>query len=61
MTYSFDSLTIDLPDEEATLAAGHALAQCLQPGMTVYLQGDLGAGKPPSAVVCYGDWVIKAE
>lgn len=45
MTYSFDSLTIDLPDEEATLAAGHALAQCLQAGMTVYLQGDLGAGK----------------
>ncbi|WP_308418715.1 tRNA (adenosine(37)-N6)-threonylcarbamoyltransferase complex ATPase subunit type 1 TsaE [Leeia aquatica] len=34
-----------LPDEAATLAAGAALAGCLQPGMVLTLQGDLGAGK----------------
>ena len=40
-----DSLILDLPDEAATLALGARLARCLRPGMTVYLQGDLGAGK----------------
>jgi tRNA threonylcarbamoyladenosine biosynthesis protein TsaE len=34
-----------LPDEMATLALGAKLATCLNAGMTVYLDGDLGAGK----------------
>jgi len=34
-----------LQDEAATLQAGQQLAQSLQAGMTVYLHGDLGAGK----------------
>jgi tRNA threonylcarbamoyladenosine biosynthesis protein TsaE len=34
-----------LPDEVATLALGAALGPCLQPGLTVYLRGELGAGK----------------
>lgn len=34
-----------LADEAATLAFGAQLARELQPGMTFYLEGDLGAGK----------------
>jgi tRNA threonylcarbamoyladenosine biosynthesis protein TsaE len=34
-----------LPDEAATLAFGAQLARKLKPGMTFYLEGDLGAGK----------------
>jgi len=34
-----------LPDEGATLALGAALAPCVEPGLTVYLRGELGAGK----------------
>ncbi|MEW6414444.1 MAG: tRNA (adenosine(37)-N6)-threonylcarbamoyltransferase complex ATPase subunit type 1 TsaE [Pseudomonadota bacterium] len=34
-----------LPDEAATLAFGARLAQELVPGMTFYLEGELGAGK----------------
>ncbi|TJZ71027.1 tRNA (adenosine(37)-N6)-threonylcarbamoyltransferase complex ATPase subunit type 1 TsaE [Chitiniphilus eburneus] len=34
-----------LPDEAATLALGAALARELRPGMVVFLEGDLGAGK----------------
>ncbi len=38
-------LTVRLPDEAATTALGHQLAPLLRPGMTVWLDGDLGAGK----------------
>jgi tRNA threonylcarbamoyladenosine biosynthesis protein TsaE len=38
-------VTVDLPDEAATLALGASLATALKPGMVVYLRGDLGAGK----------------
>jgi tRNA threonylcarbamoyladenosine biosynthesis protein TsaE len=34
-----------LPAESDTLAFGTALGQALQPGLVVYLSGDLGAGK----------------
>ena len=34
-----------LADEAATLAFGARLAQGLIPGLTIYLEGDLGAGK----------------
>ncbi|CAG0965678.1 tRNA threonylcarbamoyladenosine biosynthesis protein TsaE [Methylophilaceae bacterium] len=37
--------TLYLPDEAATLEAGARLAQMLTPGLTIYLHGDLGAGK----------------
>ncbi len=37
--------TFFLADEAATLALGAALAPCVAPGLVVYLDGDLGAGK----------------
>ncbi|HEX4326139.1 MAG TPA: tRNA (adenosine(37)-N6)-threonylcarbamoyltransferase complex ATPase subunit type 1 TsaE [Burkholderiales bacterium] len=37
--------TYALPDEAATLALGAALAAVLRPGLTIYLHGELGAGK----------------
>ena len=39
------ALNTILPDEPATLALGAALASSLEPGLTIYLQGELGAGK----------------
>ena len=40
-----DPVTIDLPNEAATLALGGRLAAHLQPGDVIYLSGELGAGK----------------
>jgi tRNA threonylcarbamoyladenosine biosynthesis protein TsaE len=37
--------SLELPDEAATLRLGAALAVGVAPGRTLYLQGDLGAGK----------------
>jgi len=36
---------IHLPDEAATLALGAALGRVLDPGLSIHLVGDLGAGK----------------
>ena len=41
----FGSLKRELPDEAATIALGRQLAPLLKPGMVVWLDGDLGAGK----------------
>ncbi len=38
-------ITINLADENATIALGKRLAAQLAPGMVFYLHGDLGAGK----------------
>ena len=38
-------MTRFLPDESATLAFGGELARSLTPGLTIYIVGDLGAGK----------------
>lgn len=40
-----DAITLELPDEAATLALGAALARALVPGLRLHLQGELGAGK----------------
>lgn len=40
-----DNFTRDLVDERATLQFGRAFAHVIQPGMYVFLQGNLGAGK----------------
>ncbi|MCK9283368.1 MAG: tRNA (adenosine(37)-N6)-threonylcarbamoyltransferase complex ATPase subunit type 1 TsaE [Rhodocyclaceae bacterium] len=39
------ALTIELADESATLALGAAIGAALVPGLVIYLEGDLGAGK----------------
>ncbi|HUP98152.1 MAG TPA: tRNA (adenosine(37)-N6)-threonylcarbamoyltransferase complex ATPase subunit type 1 TsaE [Usitatibacter sp.] len=39
------ALNLGLPDEEATLALGAALAPFVEPGLSIHLRGDLGAGK----------------
>ena len=38
-------LNMHLPDEAATRALGARLAQVLDPGLSLYLHGDLGSGK----------------
>jgi tRNA threonylcarbamoyladenosine biosynthesis protein TsaE len=40
-----DSLTLELDDEGGTLELGARLGYVLQPGLSVWLVGDLGAGK----------------
>jgi tRNA threonylcarbamoyladenosine biosynthesis protein TsaE len=40
-----DSQIIELPDEAATLELGRRLAAVVRPGMSIWLVGDLGAGK----------------
>lgn len=37
--------TRTLPTEADTLALGRALAACIEPGLVIYLIGELGAGK----------------
>jgi tRNA threonylcarbamoyladenosine biosynthesis protein TsaE len=39
------NFTLDLADEAATLNFGATLAKAMQPNLTIYLHGDLGAGK----------------
>jgi tRNA threonylcarbamoyladenosine biosynthesis protein TsaE len=39
------NITLALADEQATLAEGARLANTLSAGLTIYLHGDLGAGK----------------
>lgn len=39
------NFTTHLHEEAGTLALGASLARALQPGLTIYLHGDLGAGK----------------
>jgi tRNA threonylcarbamoyladenosine biosynthesis protein TsaE len=39
------NFTRDLVDEAATLQFGAVLASVIQPSLTIYLHGDLGAGK----------------
>ena len=39
------SITLPLADEAATLALGARLGNVLVPGLVIYLEGDLGAGK----------------
>ena len=38
-------ITLELADAAATAALAARLAQVVQPGLTIWLQGDLGAGK----------------
>lgn len=40
-----NNFTLDLADEAATLVFGGALARVIQPNLTIFLHGDLGAGK----------------
>jgi tRNA threonylcarbamoyladenosine biosynthesis protein TsaE len=39
------NFTRELPDEAATIEAGRQFALLLKSGLTIYLHGDLGAGK----------------
>jgi tRNA threonylcarbamoyladenosine biosynthesis protein TsaE len=39
------ALKLFLPDEAATLALGARIARSLEPGLVIYLRGELGSGK----------------
>jgi tRNA threonylcarbamoyladenosine biosynthesis protein TsaE len=39
------ALNTTLPDEAATMALGGSLARAIEPGLVVFLRGELGAGK----------------
>ena len=43
---------VELPDASATRVLGERLASCLYPGLTIFLRGDLGAGKTTLARAC---------
>ena len=43
--YDDSRITLGLADESATIALAQRLAARLNPGMVIYLHGDLGAGK----------------
>ncbi|MGC2456459.1 MAG: tRNA (adenosine(37)-N6)-threonylcarbamoyltransferase complex ATPase subunit type 1 TsaE [Gallionellaceae bacterium] len=43
--HSPDDSRLSFPDEAATMAFAKRLANCLKPGLVIYLQGDLGSGK----------------
>lgn len=43
--YSAAVFTVSAPDEDAMVALGATLAGAAEPGMVVYLNGDLGMGK----------------
>ena len=43
--HNHSMLKMHLPDEAATRALGARLARVLEPGLSVYLRGDLGSGK----------------
>jgi tRNA threonylcarbamoyladenosine biosynthesis protein TsaE len=45
MTIILSMISLHLANEDATLNLGRVLAKYLQPGLTIFLQGDLGAGK----------------
>ncbi|HQR51213.1 MAG TPA: tRNA (adenosine(37)-N6)-threonylcarbamoyltransferase complex ATPase subunit type 1 TsaE [Methylophilaceae bacterium] len=45
MSHNPDHITLALGDEAATLALGASLAKVLQGGLSIWLQGNLGAGK----------------
>lgn len=40
-----NNFTLDLADEAATLHFGVVMAKAMRPNLTIYLHGDLGAGK----------------
>ncbi|NCF20750.1 MAG: tRNA (adenosine(37)-N6)-threonylcarbamoyltransferase complex ATPase subunit type 1 TsaE [Haliea sp.] len=42
---SVDELTLSAPDEDAMVALGAALASAMEPGLVIFLHGELGMGK----------------